>query len=273
MLEHGTENRPPQRQHAESGPDAFFAGDQRVELAGRTALVTGAGRGLGQAIAGRLAGLGARVALADVDAAALDETARLVKAAGRAAVPVVFDVSDAPAVRAAFARMGRVEILVNNAGICPLTPPDEIAEAEWDRVLAVNLKGAFLCTQAALPGLRAAGWGRVINISSLAGQMGGIAVGVHYAASKAGLLGLTKSFARHLAPYGVTVNAIAPGTAETSLTAAWPEAIRQDLKTSIPLGRFVQPAEVAALVAFLCSPEAGAITGATFDVNAGLLMR
>jgi 3-oxoacyl-[acyl-carrier protein] reductase len=242
-------------------------------LAGRTALVTGAGRGLGQAISRRLAGLDARVLLADLDAGALDETARLVGAAGGQAVPCVFDVADAAAVRAAFAQSGPVQILVNNAGICLLTPPAEIGEAEWDRVLAVNLKGAFLCTQAALPGLQAAGWGRVINIASLAGQMGGIAVGVHYAASKAGLLGLTKSFARHLAPYGVTVNAIAPGTAETDLTAAWPADVRQNLRGQIPLGRFVQPAEVAALVAFLCSAEAGAITGATLDVNAGLLMR
>ena len=242
-------------------------------LAGRTALVTGAARGLGSAISRWLAGLGARVALGDVDADALAEAARSIHNQGGETVCCVFDVSDAAAVRSAFAAIGRVEILVNNAGICPLTPPEEIDEAEWDRVLSVNLKGAFLCTQAAMPGLRTAGWGRVINLASAAGQMGGVAVGVHYAASKGGLLAMTKSFARLLAPFGATVNAIAPGAAETDLTAGWPEPVRQDLRTKVPLGRLIQPEEVAAVVAFLCSPEAAAITGATIDVNAGLLMR
>jgi 3-oxoacyl-[acyl-carrier protein] reductase len=242
-------------------------------LAGRSALVTGAGRGIGQAIGQRLAELGARVALGDVDAGALDETARSIQEQGGQAVPCLFDVSDAAAVRAAFARLGPVEILVNNAGICPMTPPDEIGEAEWDRVLAVNLKGAFLCTQAALPGLRAAGWGRVINVASVAGQMGGVAVGVHYAASKGGLLAMTKTFARILAPHGVTVNAIAPSTVETGLMAGWSEQVRQEIRAKMPLGRFIQPDEIAAAAVFLCSPAAGAITGATIDVNSGLLMR
>jgi 3-oxoacyl-[acyl-carrier protein] reductase len=242
-------------------------------LGGRTALVTGAGRGLGQAISLRLVQLGARLVLGDIDANALDETARLVAAQGGEAATYLFDVTDAGAVRSVLAQTGQVEILVNNAGICPLTPPDEIGEAEWDRVLGVNLKGAFFCTQATLPGLRAAGWGRVINISSLAGQMGGVAVGAHYAASKAGLLALTKFFARLLAPYGVTVNAIAPGTMETDLTAGWPKATRQDLQARIPLGRFIHPDEVSEVVSFLCSPAAAPITGATIDVNAGLLMR
>lgn len=242
-------------------------------LAGHTALVTGAGRGLGRAISRRLAELGAHVILGDIDADALEESTQMIAAEGGAVTGCVFDVSDAGAVRSAFARINPPDILVNNAGICPLTPLDQISEAEWDRVLAVNLKGAFLCTQAALPGLRTAGWGRVINIASLAGEMGGIVVGVHYAASKAGLLALTKAFARHLAPHGVTVNAIAPGPLETDLTAGWPASVREDLRASIPLGRFIQPAEVAEAVAFLCSPQAAAITGATIDVNAGLLMR
>jgi 3-oxoacyl-[acyl-carrier protein] reductase len=246
---------------------------QERTLVGRTALVTGAARGIGRAIGQRLAELGARVALGDVDADALDGAAHSIQELAGEAVPCIFDVSDAAAVRAAFARIGPVQILVNNAGICPMTPPDEIGEAEWDRVLAVNLKGAFLCTQAALPGLRAAGWGRVVNVASVAGQMGGIAVGVHYSASKGGLLAMTKTFARILAPYGVTVNAIAPSTVETDLMADWSEQVRQELRARMPLGRFIQPEEIAGAAAFLCSPGADAITGATIDVNCGLLIR
>ncbi len=246
--------------------------DERM-LAGRTALVTGAARGLGRAISERLAGLGARVVLGDVAADVLGEAVSSIQERAGEAVSCVFDVADAGAVRSAFASIGPVEILVNNAGICPLTPLEETGEAEWDRVLGVNLKGAFLCTQAAVPGLRAAGWGRVVNIASAAGQIGGIAVGVHYAASKGGLLAMTKSFARFLAPYGVTVNAVAPGTSETELTASWPQSIQEGLRAKVPLGRFVQPKEIAAAVAFLCSAEAAAITGATIDVNAGLFMR
>ena len=242
-------------------------------LAGRTALVTGAARGLGRAISERLASLGAQVVLGDVTADAVAEAARSIQEGGGDAVSCVFDVSDAGAVRSAFASIGQVEILVNNAGICPLTPAEQTSEAEWDRVLGVNLKGAFLCTQAAVTGLRAAGWGRVVNIASAAGQIGGIAVGVHYAASKGGLLAMTKSYARLLAPYGVTVNAVAPGTTETDLTASWPQSVQDALRAKVPLGRFVQAKEIAAAVAFLCSAEAAAITGATIDINAGLLMR
>jgi 3-oxoacyl-[acyl-carrier protein] reductase len=242
-------------------------------LEGRTALITGAGRGLGRAISRRLARLGAEIILADIDQAALAESARLISEEGGLVATRVFDVSNAEEVRAVFAGLPGLHILVNNAGICPLTPVEQISELEWDRVLNINLKGAFLCTQAALPLLRAAGWGRVINISSLAGQMGGIAVGVHYAASKAGLLGLTKSFARLLAPHGITVNAIAPATLETDLTAQWPAELRQDLGQRMSIGRLIRPEEVAEAVAFLCSPAADPITGATIDINAGLLMR
>ncbi|MGQ9515974.1 MAG: SDR family NAD(P)-dependent oxidoreductase [Anaerolineae bacterium] len=246
--------------------------DERY-LAGKTAVVTGAGRGLGRAISRRLARLGAEVILADIDQTALADSSHMLSEEGGLVSTRVFDVSNAAEVRAVFAGLPQLHILVNNAGICPLTPVEEISEAEWDRVLAINLKGAFLCTQAALPLLKTAGWGRVINISSLAGQMGGIAVGVHYAASKAGLLGLTKSFARLLAPHGVTVNAVAPATLETELTAQWPAELRRDLSQRMSIGRLISPDEVAEAVAFLCSPAADPITGATIDINAGLLMR
>jgi 3-oxoacyl-[acyl-carrier protein] reductase len=244
-------------------------------LGGRTALVTGAARGIGFAIASALAGRGANVALVDVDAAALKRSAHL---ASQHALPIQADVSRLDdvqrSVETTVERFGGLDILVNNAGICPLTAFAEIAENEWDRVLAINLKGAFLCCQAALPYLRRSGrQGRIVNVASVAGQMGGVAIGAHYAASKAGLIGLSKSLARLLAADGVTVNCVAPGTTETDLTASWSENVKASVRAQIPLGRFIQAEEVAKTVEFLCSPAAGAITGATIDINAGLSMR
>jgi 3-oxoacyl-[acyl-carrier protein] reductase len=178
------------------------------------------------------------------------------------------------AVEQTVAHFGGLEILVNNAGICPLSTFEQISEAEWDRVLAVNLKGAFLCCQVALPHLRRArSRGRIINITSVAGQMGGLLVGAHYAASKAGLIGLSKALARLLAPDGVTVNCVAPATAATEMTAGWPEEMRARVQAQIPLGRFIRPEEIAAAVCFLASDEAAFITGATLDANGGLYLR
>jgi 3-oxoacyl-[acyl-carrier protein] reductase len=244
-------------------------------LGGRTALVTGAARGIGLVIATALAGRGANVALLDVDAALLKRAARL---AHKDALAIEADVSRPGdvqrAVEATVAHFGGLDILVNNAGICPLTTFADIAADEWDRVLAVNLKGAFLCCQAALPHLRRSGrQGRIINVASVAGQMGGVAVGAHYAAAKAGLIGLSKSLARLLAADGVTVNCVAPGTTETDLTASWSEATRAGVQAQIPLGRFAQADEIAEAVCFLASDRAAFITGATLDVNGGLLMR
>ena len=168
-------------------------------------------------------------------------------------------------------RWGRVDILVNNAGICPLTPVEQITAAEWDRVLGINLKGPFLCCKAVIPAMRQQRAGKIINISSNAGQMGGLAVGLHYSASKAGILGLTKSLARILAP-DIQVNAVAPGTTTTGMTETWDRAVLEGLIRQIPAGRLGRPADVAAAVLFLASDEASFITGQTLGVNGGLFM-
>jgi 3-oxoacyl-[acyl-carrier protein] reductase len=242
-----------------------------TQLKDRVAIITGGARGIGRAIAEAFAAEGARLALADVDRAALEAAAGDL---GALAVPT--DVSDEEAVRAmveaTVRRYGRIDILVNNAGICPLTQFESISHAEWDRVLAINLTGAFLGCQAAAPHMRDAGYGRIINISSVAGKMGGVTVGVHYAVSKAGLLGLTWSLARLYAPFGITANAIAPVTVETDLTREWPPEILEQLRRSIPLGRLARVADVASAAVFLASEQSGFITGEVLDVNGGFLM-
>jgi 3-oxoacyl-[acyl-carrier protein] reductase len=170
-------------------------------------------------------------------------------------------------------RGGRLDILVNNAARIAPSSLWDVEPEEWDDVLAVNLRGPLFGIQAAGPHMRAQGWGRIVNVSSLAGQQGGIVGGPHYSASKAGLLVLTKIAARELAPHGVTVNAIAPAAIESPVLDALPEATRVEIARSIPVGRLGRPEEVAALVAYLASEEAAYVTGATFDVNGGLLMR
>lgn len=239
------------------------------------ALVTGAARGIGLAIARQLAETGMRVALLDVKPEAVEASARRLRADGVEAMSVAADVSDAETVRSAIAQVmeawGRIDVLVNNAGICPMTPLDEITVEEWDLVLDVNLKGAFLCSQAVIPAMRDQQSGKIVNIASSAGQMGGISVGVHYSSSKAGILALTKSLARILAPH-IQVNAVSPGTTESAMTRSWSDETLDSIVRQIPAGRLGQPADVAAAVRFLASPEADFITGQTLSVNGGLLM-
>jgi len=240
------------------------------ELAGKVALVTGASRGIGRAIAVALARAGAEVAVnyrnRENEAR---ETAGMITALGRRCLVVPADVSLAAEVARLVgtveAGLGPVDILVNNAGIAKLMPLDQITEADFDAMFAVNLKSAFLMTQAVLPGMRARRWGRIINLSSVAAQTGGV-IGPHYAASKAGLHGLTHSYAALLAKEGITANCIAPALIETEMVTSNPRA-KPDL---IPVGRFGNVEEVAEVAVMLAGN--GYITGQTIDVNGGWFM-
>ena len=244
-------------------------------LNGRVAIVTGAGRGIGFEIARTLAMAGAATALVDVDGPLAEQAASRLRSEGLVALGLSADVSAVDQVRSAVARTlaewSKIDILVNNAGICPLTSVDEITIEEWDLVLDINLKGAFLFSQAVIPTMRRQQAGKIINIASSAGQMGGLAVGLHYSASKAGLFGLTKGLARILAPH-VQVNAVAPGTTESEMTSGWDQATIDNIASMIPAGRLGRPADVAAAVRFLASSEADYFTGQTLSVNGGLLM-
>ncbi len=239
-------------------------------LSGKIALVTGASRGIGKAIAVALARAGADVAINYRQRKeAADATRAEIETLGRRAIAVAADVSVAAQVaglvEAVEQQLGPVAILVNNAGITRPQPIDQITEQSWDEVLAINLKSVFLVTQAVLPKMRAAGWGRIINLSSVAAQLGGV-VGPHYAASKAGILGLTHSYALLLAKEGITVNAIAPALIETEMVTRNPNA-RADL---IPVGRFGTADEVAEAAVLLAAN--GYITGQTLNVNGGWYM-
>jgi 3-oxoacyl-[acyl-carrier protein] reductase len=162
---------------------------------------------------------------------------------------------------------GRIDILVNNAGVFSYTRIEDCAEEEWDRMMAVNLKGPFLCSQAVMPAMKAQRYGRIINLGSLAGQVGGLVASAPYSASKAGVMCLTKSLARALGPYGVTVNAIAPGVVATEMAKNHP-----DMTSQMPLGRVAQPEDIANVALFLASDESAYITGATLNANGGMFM-
>lgn len=241
----------------------------------KVAVVTGAARGIGFGVAQRLAGLGHRVALLDLDPEAL-EVARD-RIPGALAIPT--DVASEAAVRAAFARIvaewGAVQILVNNAGICPAhggrsLPVEEMDLDEWRRVLDVNLTGTFLCSRAALPGMKAAGWGRIINFSSMGGRMRSLLSGAHYASTKAGVIGFTRVLAGQLGRSGVTANCIAPGRIETDQSDSFGNL--EPFLAQLPLGRLGSTDDIAAGVEYLVSDGAAYVTGTVLDINGGHYM-
>jgi len=237
------------------------------DLTGKVALVTGASLGIGRAVAEALAKAGADVAVNYLrHKSEAEEVCESIRHLGRRACAVPADVSKTAEVerlaKSAEQKLGAIDILVNNAGITRPQPLDEITEQDWDELLAVNLKSAFLVTQQVVPGMRARRWGRIINISSVAAHTGGV-VGPHYAASKAGLLGLTHSYAGLLAREGITVNAVAPALIYTQMVASNPRA-RADL---IPVGRFGEVEEVAEVVVMLAGN--GYINGQTLNVDGG----
>jgi len=249
------------------------------DLKNKVALVTGARRGMGKADALALAAQGAKVAVTDIDLAECQVVVNEIKAKGGEAAAFKMDVSSAAEVdqviTAVVAQFGRLDILVNNAGIYAPKPALDLTEADWEKTIAINLKGQFLCAQRAAREMAKNKWGRIVNIASVAsGQIGvGIAGGAHYTASKGGGLGMTETLADEWAALGINVNAIAPGAIDTPMVSASqiPKEAMDALLAKVPLKRIGRPEEVAAAVVFLVSEEASYITGATLYVDGGWL--
>lgn len=249
----------------------------RRDLESKVAIVTGAGRGIGRAIAGKLAEAGANVVVADRGFFDAREIAKRMVKQNQSAIAIRVDVTDEVSVKAmiqsTLKSFGKLDILVNNAGIMFRTRLPEISLREWGSVINVNLTGPFLCTQAALPAMKENGYGRIVNISSTAGRSVSTLGGAHYTASKAGLLGLTRAVAKEVASFGITVNAICPGLIDTKMVReTTTEKELQTFINSFPIKRIGNPEEVGDLVVFLCLDKASYITGASMDINGGDLM-
>jgi len=244
-------------------------------LTGRVALITGASQGIGRACALALAESGAQIALAARNEEKLSAVLKEVEAKGGQAGAFAMDVSNEDSVKAtvksALERFGKIDILVNNAGITKDTLLMRMKRADWDSVLQTNLGGAFFCTQAVISSMLKQRWGRIINVSSVFGQMGQVGQ-ANYSASKAGLIGFTMSMAREVASRNITVNAVAPGYIETAMTQGLSQELKSKVNEMIPLGRAGTDMEVAYAVRFLASDEASYITGQVLKVNGGMLM-
>lgn len=246
------------------------------ELQGKVAVVTGVAQGLGRAITLNLAENGAHLFVVDLNESKLEETAQLARQKGVDVETLIADVSDEKSVKNIFStaqkRFGGVDILVNNAGICRMVPIVDISVAEWDQMMAINLRSVFLCSKEAFLHMKERGHGNIVSIASMAAKIGGIAAGAHYSASKAGVICFTKSLALQAAPYHINVNAVCPGTIQTEMTDAWGDEVNKAFADKVPWKEYGQPEDVASAVAFLVSPRSKYITGEILDVNGGMVM-
>ena len=247
-----------------------------MKLKYRVAIVTGAGRGIGKAIALTFIREGAKVALIDVDKGVLESAKNEIEKKGGEVIALPCDITKSAEVKAMVAQVhktfSRIDILVNNAGIIRRGTIETVTEEDWDRVIEVNLKGTLNCCKAVIEFMKQQGYGKIVNISSIAGKMGDITTAPGYGPSKAGMDALTKTLARQLAQSGMNVNAVSPHAIETEMSAQWSEERRKEIIASIPLGRLGKPEDVAEAVLFLASDEASFITGEILDVNGGALM-
>lgn len=245
-----------------------------MDFTGKVAIVTGSAKGIGKACAVKLAKHGAAVAIVDVDLVNAEKTAQEIREAGGVAKAYKVDLSKVAEIQemeAAVERdLGGVHILVNNAGILHSTPLEEITEKEWDLITDINLKGVFFAVQSVVPTFKKQKYGKIVNMSSMAGRNGGFANGLGYSATKAGVIGLTKGLATRLAEWNINANSVCPGTTATDIIKQFtPEKIKE-LESKIPMGRLGEVEDIANTVCFLCSDEAGFITGVSLDVNGGM---
>lgn len=245
-------------------------------LTGRIAIVTGAARGIGAATAALLAEQGAKVAVSDIDAPLGQQVATEIASAGGEAHAFPCDVARPAEVEAlvaqVVARWGRLDILVNNAGICPRIPVEEMTEEWFDRITSINLKSVFFLTRAAAEAMKLNRFGRVVNVSSTGGRIGGVHNSTVYSATKGGVLAMTKSLARHYAPHNILINAVAPGAVDTRMFEIIPPESVAAYVDTVPLKRLAAPAEIAQGILSLCQPEMTWVTGATLDINGGVVM-
>lgn len=244
-----------------------------MKLYGKIALVTGGARGIGFAIAQSLSRQGAMVIIADIDEKGANEAANQLD---NKAVGMGIDISKIEQIKklmqTVIDKYSQIDILVNNAGILHTSKIADVTEADWDKVMSINLKGAFFMTQQVLEHMKSRNYGRIINISSLAGRNGGFEVGIAYTASKAGMIGISRNIARKMAPHGITVNVVAPGPTKSRITEQFSDEAMASLLENIPVKRLGDPHEIAETVAFLASDAASYITGAVIDVNGGMFI-